>query len=435
MNHLFALMAPSNRTRNRSLSFMLLILYQIIMAMLLFGTQFAYSLKHLQLRQPGSVFKIAIFADLHFGENAWSDWGPKQDVNSIKAMSTLLDREKPDFVVYLGDVVTANNVPIANASLYWNQATAPARGRGIPWASVFGNHDDAHFEWPKEWFSGSGIPPLQCSMANSSSPARDEKCSFKGTSRLELMTHEIGNDTQSFSQHGPRNLWPSLSNYVLQISSSDNPELPVAFMYFLDSGGGSYPEVISTAQAEWFKEKSEEINPNSRIPEILFWHIPSKAYHKVAPWFIVPRPCVGSINKERVCTQEAELGIMKILENRPSVQAVFVGHDHGNDWCCPYKRMWLCYARHTGYGGYGNWDRGARILEITHQPFSIKSWITMEDGAVHSHILLNSHHISPSISPIFLFLLLFLFLFLFFGVKSHYPALTSRAKTVFSPFT
>lgn len=71
-------------------------------------------------------------------------------------------------------------------------------------------------------------------------------------------------------------------------------------------------------------------------------------------------------------------------------QAVFVGHNHGLDWCCPDKKMWLCFARHTGYGGYGNWPRGARILEITHNPFSLKSWIRMEDGHTHSEVLLSS---------------------------------------------
>ena len=71
------------------------------------------------------------------------------------------------------------------------------------------------------------------------------------------------------------------------------------------------------------------------------------------------------------------------------LQAVFVGHNHGLDWCCPYKQLWLCFARHTGYGGYGAWPRGSRILEITQQPFSIRSWIRMEDGHVHSEVVLT----------------------------------------------
>lgn len=65
-------------------------------------------------------------------------------------------------------MITANNIMIANASLYWDQATSPARNRGIPWASVFGNHDDAPFEWPLEWFSAPGIPPIYCPQTTTS---------------------------------------------------------------------------------------------------------------------------------------------------------------------------------------------------------------------------------------------------------------------------
>lgn len=71
-------------------------------------------------------------------------------------------------MVYLGDVVTANNVMVANASSYWDMAVSPARSRGIPFSSVFGNHDDAAFQWPVEWFSAHGIPPIQCPASNSS---------------------------------------------------------------------------------------------------------------------------------------------------------------------------------------------------------------------------------------------------------------------------
>lgn len=344
--------------------------------------------------RAGAPFKIAVFADLHFGENAWTEWGPIQDVNSVKVMSTVLDAEAPDFVVYLGDIVTANNIPIQNASLYWDEAVSPTRARGIPWASVFGNHDDASFEWPLDWFSSNGVPQVYCPLPNSSFSVfmpGEESCSFRGTSRLGLMRKEIENNELSYSSIGPNDLWPSVSNYVLQVLPSDDPKSPLVYLYFLDSGGGSYPEVISNAQAEWFKQKSEEINPDLRVPELIFWHIPSKAYKKVAPKFRIHKPCVGSINMERVAAQEAEMGIMKFLADRPSVKAVFVGHNHGLDWCCPYKKqLWLCFARHTGYGGYGNWARGARILEITRQPFSIKSWIRMEDGVQHSEVILSS---------------------------------------------
>ncbi|MFS8009653.1 putative calcineurin-like phosphoesterase domain, ApaH type, phosphoesterase [Helianthus anomalus] len=344
---------------------------------------------YLRFASGNKGFKVALFADLHFGENAWSDWGPDHDLSSIKVMSTVLDVERPDFVVYLGDLVTANNFMVQNASLYWDQAISPTRARNIPWASLFGNHDDAPFEWPIEWFSSSGIPQIVCPSACASG---GDECVFEGTTRLELMRDEIRRNSLSYTRFGPRNLWPSVSNYVLTVvSPKSDRNTPVMFMYFLDSGGGSSPGVISAIQAEWFRNKSQEMNPDSSIQEIVFWHIPSKAYEKVAKEAAAGQTqCVGSMFEEGVAAQDAEMGMMKLLKKRPSVKAIFVGHNHGLDWCCPYEKMWLCYARHTGYGGYGTWARGARILEITDEPFSLKSWIRMENGTLHSEVVLSN---------------------------------------------
>ncbi|CAN1173407.1 Probable inactive purple acid phosphatase 16 [Linum perenne] len=408
--------------------------------------------KTLRIPAGKPSFKIAMFADLHFGEDAWTDWGPLQDVLSTGLISSVLDTEKPDFAVYLGDVITANNIAIGNASAYWDQAIAPTRERRIPWATVFGNHDDAKFEWPAEW-NKSGIPEIKC-------PPGGADCSFKGTSRVELMRKEVEKDGKglSFSGSGPASLLPSVSNYVIPVGSSGVGSPPVLLMYFLDSGGGSYPGGISAAQTAWLQGKFRELNPDSRlsfggegaagdfgtgslirnavnrrmrksmaamrrtakeqpqrrshvrlgrgrisvaegegeadsIPEIVFWHIPSKAYATVAPARSVgvASPCVGSINAENVAPQDQEVGATDMLSKRTSVKAVFTGHNHGLDWCCPYQnRLWLCYARHSGYGGYGSWSRGVRMVEVTEKPFSIKSWIAMDDGTTHSQITLSS---------------------------------------------
>lgn len=51
--------------------------------------------------KPGAPFKIALFADLHFGESAWSNWGPRQDVNSTRVMSSVLGYEIPREIINL----------------------------------------------------------------------------------------------------------------------------------------------------------------------------------------------------------------------------------------------------------------------------------------------------------------------------------------------
>lgn len=47
------------------------------------------------------TFQISIFEDLHFGENAWEQWGPQQDVKSTGVMNAILDAESPQLVVRL----------------------------------------------------------------------------------------------------------------------------------------------------------------------------------------------------------------------------------------------------------------------------------------------------------------------------------------------
>lgn len=101
----------------------------------------------------------------------------------------------------------------------------------------------------------------------------EEECDFRGTPRLELMKKEIDHNVLSHSKKGPKDLWPSISNYVLNVSSSHDPNIAVAYLYFLDSGGGSYPQVISSEQAEWFLHKAQEINPDSRYNNLLYAYL------------------------------------------------------------------------------------------------------------------------------------------------------------------
>ena len=65
-------------------------------------------------------------------------------------------------------------------------------------------------------------------------------------------------------------------------------------------------------------------SPACRIPELIFWHIPSTAYAKVAPQAktVIRKPCIGSLNMEDVAPQEAEWGMLDALAKRPSVKVL-----------------------------------------------------------------------------------------------------------------
>lgn len=53
----------------------------------------------------------------------------------------------------------------------------------------------------------------------------------------------------------------------------------------------------------------------------------------------------------------------------------------------------LCFGRHSGYGGYGCWTRGARqilVAENTMPSQGVETWIRLEDESISGRIMLNS---------------------------------------------
>lgn len=51
----------------------------------------------------------------------------------------------------------------------------------------------------------------------------------------------------------------------------------------------------------------------------------------------------------------------------------------------------MCYGRHTGYGGYGEWARGGRqiLLDQRSLESDLHSWVRMEDGSISGSVHLN----------------------------------------------
>lgn len=54
--------------------------------------------------------------------------------------------------------------------------------------------------------------------------------------------------------------------------------------------------------------------------------------------------------------------------------------------------MNMCYGRHTGYGGYGDWARGGRQIFLDQRSLGddIRTWIRMEDGSISGDVNLNA---------------------------------------------
>ncbi|KAI8848084.1 Metallo-dependent phosphatase-like protein [Chytridium lagenaria] len=304
------------------------------------------------------VFKIALFSDLHYGEEPSTEWGPLQDENSTRVVEGILDAESPNFVIFLGDQVTGENIS-SNATAYLEKLYKPLVSRKIPWASVYGNHDaGAHF------------------------------------GRKELLDYEMSWNLSS-TQRGPQSVH-GLNYYLPLFDETGGIKF---LLWFLDSNGGvandvNEPSWIVSNQVKWLRSESEKLYSKfGSLPSLVFFHIPLKTASTLNESKDFPASCSGFRGENNLGVQIIDEGILDAIQSlKTRVIAIFNGHDHGTSWCCKSSELAdasICFGRHSGYGGYGNWDRGARVLQLKDDSdYQLNTWLRLENGTVMDETIL-----------------------------------------------
>jgi len=209
------------------------------------------------------------------------------------------------------------------------------------------------------------------------------------TSRQQLLLAVTGLPLSLTAATGPAHV-TGVSNYWLDVflphtinestsASSSAGVPPAARILLLDSGGGSLTEQIDNSQIAWVQSTNIET-----IPVVAFQHIPAVEFAFSAA------NCQSAALAEDggVDPLDADAGIVQALGAAGNVHVLGVGHNHGNDYCCrhPLSMLHLCFGRHSGYGGYGSWERGARVYQLRLNArgdwMGWKSWVRLESGDV-----------------------------------------------------
>ena len=292
----------------------------------------------LRLRADGS-FTIAQFTDLH-----WQD-GAAEDLATSALMAAVLEAERPDLAVLTGDVIAGHGC--ADPALALRRAVEPLLERDIPWALVFGNHDD--------------------------------EGSLDRAALLEVARRCPG----CLAEAGPPGV-SGVGNYRLLVAGPGGA--PAAALYFLDSNAYAETAVggygwVRRDQIAWYTDLSHALTrrAGAPVPALAFLHIPLPEYNEV--WDT--QTCAG-VKYEEVCCPRVNSGLFAALHEMGEVVGVFAGHDHVNDYEGSLHGIRLCYGRAGGFGTYGRagMPRGARLIQVRAGERGFRSWLRLEGGAV-----------------------------------------------------
>ena len=287
------------------------------------------------------TMKIVQFTDTHY------KYGKKASRTAVEMMAEVLDAETPDFVIITGDLVYSKGVAGALPELL-----APVVERGIPWAMVFGNHDEQFDMTLSEMYDTmQGMPG--CVM-----PLR----------RQEVESPD----------------------YTVDIFASDGSDRIVGTLYCLDShsaarvaGLGKYAW-LTHDQIGWYRKESmarTAANGGSPLPSLMFMHIPLQEYAAAQG---DPNNFLLGTKGENICAQGANSGMFASIKEMGDVYGVFSGHDHDNDFATQYCGVLLAYGRYSGgktvYNHLGK--NGARVVVLHEGQPRLDSWIRLRGGEI-----------------------------------------------------
>ncbi|EJF00520.1 metallophosphoesterase family protein [Liquorilactobacillus mali] len=268
-------------------------------------------------------FRICQLTDIHLGEYPFNDASNK----TIRQIEQLLKENDFDLIMITGDLIWGKSVDKPDKVL--GELYKMLNKYNVPVAVTYGNHDSE----------------------GQHSRAELRECEQFLEHRVPKKHSMVVNGRESYTLEVYRD--NKLSNVLYVWDSGD----------YLKEEPEDYA-AIEPEQVEWFWHLPYEKGKNKQ--DVAFMHIPLPEYNLVDSYQ------EGKKN-ESICASPYNSGLFYSLKKAKNIKALFVGHDHDNNFIADYKGIKLGYGNVTGYNTYGSLKRGARIIELT--PTVVKTQI------------------------------------------------------------
>ena len=263
----------------------------------------AFGVAQLTIAHPAQ-FRILQFTDLHY----YSDESLHDSVDgqTNETMRDLVKIARPDLVMVTGDLWPEDRD--GKGETYMRYAVQQLEALGVPWAFVWGNHD-------------------------------------------QLPDYAVGHDAFEKAKNSLYRGAASDGNYVVDILDRRNRRVwQLLCLNSHENGVKIAPQL---------REDLTAAN-SSPVPRVAFFHIPLKQYDTV--W---KNGTATGVIGEDPCIADEDGSALPFLKSI-GVRACFCGHDHVNDYSGVADGVELVYGRATGAGGYGVeiLQKGGKLITI-----------------------------------------------------------------------
>ena len=281
---------------------------------------------HTLEKDPERDFRILNLTDIHL-----SDVGERvrQGNDTLKTLDALIRSVEPDLITVTGDIVCGDATYHAV-----RRFTDFMESFDIPWAPIFGNHDDEG-NCDKAYLADIMLSSPHCIMKK-------------------------GDPTMG------------VGNYVICITEEGRT---VTALFLMDSGRG----LVNDAQKAWFSSLAaqlcEETEGTAEIAVLL--HIPTAEFEYAYNAAYDPETCAfrdgfaafGEKHEEVRCARRDgvpyEEGFFSVLKDAGCVKHLICGHEHMNDYSALWDSIRLTYTMKVGQAsGYQPGFDGGTVFTV-----------------------------------------------------------------------
>jgi len=316
-----------------------------------------YSKQVLRFKENGK-FRILCISDIHGGVGY-------DEYNTIKNIRALIEAYSPDAVLMLGDIAGPGIIHISTPDelrTMLSGLVAPMEDAGIPWAHVYGNHDN----------------------------------NFGVDNRVAQNVYE--EFSFCVSKTGPDNL-PGCGNWVVPVLSSKN-DSPAFCIWGMDSHRGNdgfksennltdtdifvlpvdnefdcSSRGIDFSQVMWYAQASADIEKEygRKIPGIMTMHVPLYEMGMIS--YLRDRFVFDGYDDGEIDCQGINSGLFRACLERGDIKAICFGHNHRNNFSTEYCGIKLCYDGYLSmHACHRTNTLGGRIFDIDESnPFEINT--------------------------------------------------------------